>query len=455
MIRLNWISTMWSTFKGVVILIALLGACRAVPRDGYGPGKQDWGFVEVRNGAHMFWWLYYTTADVLEFTERPLVIWLQGGPGASSMYGNFEELGPLTLEGEPRNHTWVKDYNVLFIDNPVGTGFSYVENTTLLTKDNAQIADDLLTFIKEFYKLNPEFTTTPLHIYAESYGGKMAPEFAWVLDKAIKNGELDIELASVGIVAPWVSPIDSVLSWGEFLLNMGFVDTKGYREIQAAAIQTEHTLNEGKYEDATWQWGRTEGVIIEQTLGIDFYNVLFAQDFTSTKSRLAMFAKDMKQATLDSALRLATEDRDQMLEDLMRGPVATALQLPAESVYNAQGNAVFQSMAGDFMKPAMHVVELLLNSTNLEVAVITGQLDLIVATAGNVVWLEKLQWTGRNGYLAAPRNGIGPQGTLEGYEKSFGNLHMYWALRAGHMVPADNPVLMDYILKKHVVFPEN
>lgn len=60
----------------------------------------------------MFWWLYYTTAEVEQFTDRPLLIWLQGGPGASSMYGNFEELGPLTLEGEPRNHTWVGEFDI-------------------------------------------------------------------------------------------------------------------------------------------------------------------------------------------------------------------------------------------------------------------------------------------------------------------------------------------------------
>lgn len=156
---------------------------------------------------------------------------------------------------------------------------------------------------------------------------------------------------------------------------------------------------------------------------------------------------------MDSAIRLASEDRDQMLEDLMRGPVATTLQLPAESVYNSQGGRVFQSMSGDFMKPAIHIIELLLNNTNLDVVVITGQLDLIVATPGNVVWLEKVQWDGRNQYLQAPRDGIGPHGMLEGYQKSFGKLYMYWALRAGHMVPADNPVIMDYILKKHAGFP--
>lgn len=397
----------------------------------------------------MFYWLYYTTATE-QYTDRPLVIWLQGGPGASSMYGNFEELGPLTLELEERNHTWVKHYNVLFIDNPVGTGFSYVDEPSLLTKSNAEIADDLLAFMKEFYKRNPEFTDTPLHIYAESYGGKMAPEFAYVLAKAIDLGEIDANLQSVGIVAPWASPIDSVLSWGPFLLNMGFVDTKGYKTIQAAAIETEHILNQERYEEATYQWGNTQGVLMRQTGPIDWYNVLFLQEYNQFQARLAMFEKDLKQATADSARKLATEDRDQMLKDLMRNEVAPALDLPAESVYDSQGSRVFSTLAGDFMKPAMDVIELLLNNTSVDVVVITGQLDLIVATPGNVVWVEKLKWNGRNDYMNAPRTGVGAKGILEGYQKSYGKLSVYWALRAGHMVPADNPELMDYILQKHV-----
>ncbi|KFB47556.1 AGAP011442-PA-like protein [Anopheles sinensis] len=421
-----------------------------IPREGFGPGMQDWGYAEVRPGAHMFWWLYYTTADVPNHADRPLVIWLQGGPGASSMYGNFEELGPLTLELDERNHTWVRDYNVLFIDNPVGTGFSYVEDFSLLTKTNGEIAADLVELMKQFYTLQPEFRTTPLHIYAESYGGKMAPEFAYVLDKAIKNGEIDCNLQSVGIVAPWVSPIDSVLSWAEFLLNMGFVDTKGFRAIQASAIETEHVLNQGDWEEATNLWGRTENVILRETHGIDFYNVLFKQDYASTRSQLEQFSRDMRSAIASRATRLATEDRDQMLEDLMRFEVHPALSLPAESVYGAQSGRVFNTLAGDFMKPAIDVMELLLNNTSLDVVIITGQLDLIVATPGNVRWIEKIQWEGQNSYLQAPRNAVGQHGVLEGYEKVYGKLSVYWALRAGHMVPADNPILMDYILQKHV-----
>uniref|UniRef100_A0A182P9E3 Carboxypeptidase n=1 Tax=Anopheles epiroticus TaxID=199890 RepID=A0A182P9E3_9DIPT len=434
----------------VVLALVALSMVGAVPREGFGPGMQDWGFAEVRPGAHMFWWLYYTTADVPNHADRPLVIWLQGGPGASSMYGNFEELGPLTLELDERNHTWVRDYNVLFIDNPVGTGFSYVEDYSLLTKTNGEIADDLVELMKQFYTLQPEFRTTPLHIYAESYGGKMAPEFAYVLDKAIKNGEIECNLQSVGIVAPWVSPIDSVLSWAEFLLNMGYVDTKGYNAIQASAIETEHVLNQGLWEEATNLWGKTENVIVRETHGIDFYNVLFKQDFAGTRSQLEQFSRDMRSAIASRATRLASEDRDQILQDLMRFEVAPALSLPAESIYGAQSGRVFNTLAGDFMKPAIDVMELLLNNTSLDVVIITGQLDLIVATPGNVRWIEKIQWSGRNNYLQSPRNAVGQHGVLEGYEKSYGKLAVYWALRAGHMVPADNPILMDYILQKHV-----
>ena len=57
----------------------------------------------------MFWWLYYTTANVSSFYEKPLVIWIQGGPGQSSTgYGNFKEIGPLNKNLEPRKNNWVR-----------------------------------------------------------------------------------------------------------------------------------------------------------------------------------------------------------------------------------------------------------------------------------------------------------------------------------------------------------
>uniref|UniRef100_A0A8C0I632 Serine carboxypeptidase 1 n=1 Tax=Balaenoptera musculus TaxID=9771 RepID=A0A8C0I632_BALMU len=60
-------------------------------------GKEVWDYVTVRKDAHMFWWLYYATSPSKNFSELPLVMWLQGGPGGSSTgFGNFEEIGPFS-----------------------------------------------------------------------------------------------------------------------------------------------------------------------------------------------------------------------------------------------------------------------------------------------------------------------------------------------------------------------
>ena len=93
---------MYKSFKIIIYLFLFLAT------KGFGSGEQEWGFVNVRPKAHMFWWLYYTTADVTTYYDKPLVIWLQGGPGASSTgYGNFEEIGPVDSKLKSRNYTWV------------------------------------------------------------------------------------------------------------------------------------------------------------------------------------------------------------------------------------------------------------------------------------------------------------------------------------------------------------
>jgi serine carboxypeptidase 1 len=79
----------------------------------------------------------------------------------------------------------VNHVNVLFIDNPVGTGFSYVDSSSAFTTTNAEIARDLVNFTRGFLEAHPEFKTVPLYIFSESYGGKMAAEYALALDKVI------------------------------------------------------------------------------------------------------------------------------------------------------------------------------------------------------------------------------------------------------------------------------
>lgn len=66
--------------------------------------------------------------------------------------------------------------------------------------------------------------------------------------------------------------------------------------------------------------------------------------------------------------------------------------------------------------------------------VLTGTLDLIVDTPGTVHWIDKLRWKGAEAWQTAERDAIVLNGYIEGYVKKFGNLYLYWVLRAGHMV---------------------
>lgn len=109
---------------------------------------------------------------------------------------------------------------VLFVDNPVGTGFSYVDDERYLTTDNKQIALDLVALLKGVYEKLPEFESVPLHIFGESYGGKMAIEFAFELNRAVENGEIKANLAGAYLGDAWISPIESTISWAPYLFQL-------------------------------------------------------------------------------------------------------------------------------------------------------------------------------------------------------------------------------------------
>lgn len=93
-------------------------------------------------------------------------------------------------------------------------------------------------------------------------------------------------------------------------------------------------------------------------------------------------------------------------------------------------------------------VEKLLNETAIEVNIITGQLDLIVATPGTIEWVQKVQWPGSASFVDSERKVLGVNNVLEGYYKKHNQFALYWINRAGHMVPADNPGAMDWILQR-------
>lgn len=149
-------------------------------RRGYPPNdptapRQDWAHVRVRPGAHLFWWLYETTATpATPAPPPPLAVWLQGGPGASATgFGNFAEIGPLWPNGTHRTPgaAWTAHMDVLFVDAPVGAGFSYAERAAAFSRSDAQCARDLVQLMRGFYARRPEYRGRPAGARALAGGG--------------------------------------------------------------------------------------------------------------------------------------------------------------------------------------------------------------------------------------------------------------------------------------------
>ncbi|KAK6946142.1 Peptidase S10, serine carboxypeptidase [Dillenia turbinata] len=141
--------------------------------------------------------LFYYFAESIDASSKPLVLWLNGGPGCSS-FGNgaMMELGPLR----------VKMANVLFLESPAGVGFSY-SNTTSdydLSGDK-RTAQDSYTFLVNWLERFPEYKTRDFFLTGESYAGHYVPQLAQLILQNNKiTNQTVINLKGIAIGNAWI-----------------------------------------------------------------------------------------------------------------------------------------------------------------------------------------------------------------------------------------------------------
>lgn len=104
----------------------------------------------------------------LTLLTHTLTLLTQGGPGGSSLFGDFDEIGPLDSNLQPRNYTWLRLANLLFIDNPVGTGFSYTTDPKGFSTTDEEIGVNLVKVLAAFLAKYTALQHTPFWIFCES-----------------------------------------------------------------------------------------------------------------------------------------------------------------------------------------------------------------------------------------------------------------------------------------------
>ncbi|KAI9692041.1 MAG: hypothetical protein M1820_009576 [Bogoriella megaspora] len=211
--------------------------------------KSYTGYTDVEENQHIFWWFF--EARNQDPTTAPLTVWINGGPGSSSMIGLFQENGPcgIDYEGNVYNnpYSWSNASNMLFIDEPTQVGFSYsipvpaytdpnsgaivvlsnatcsdyaegagtcgtysYPNLTLTANSTLDAAPNMWKTLQGFMGAFPQYSSNGFHFTTESYGGHYGPIFnEYFEEQNAKNisGAHKISLLSVGVGNGWFDPI--------------------------------------------------------------------------------------------------------------------------------------------------------------------------------------------------------------------------------------------------------
>lgn len=171
-----------------------------------------------------------------EETKDTLTIWLNGGPGCSSYSaGIFFEMGPVTTPLHPAGHgrtradqsfepndsSWTKATNLLFVEQPTGTGFSYGP----MVDTEADLSRDFYNFLVNFYKTFPEMNDKPLYIAGESYAGMYVPSIAHYIHQQNKKGMKPINLSGIAIGNGWIDAMTQGPAVIDYAFWHGMIDS--------------------------------------------------------------------------------------------------------------------------------------------------------------------------------------------------------------------------------------
>ena len=388
-------------------------------RNGTKDGSQEWGYISLRLNASMFYWFYRTTHPD-GYRNRPIVLWLQGGPGASGIgVGNFLEIGSLDQNLKPRNSTWIQTANVLFVDNPAGVGFSIADYNSV-AKSIEEISDDLIIVLKTFMNEHSYFRNNPFYIFGQSYGGKMAAIFTADLYKAIQNNEIQCNLKGVCIGNGFVSPIDSIGYWPSMVYEMSLIDDVLYSNLSKIAENAYHATEESHWDIVYDAYIEIMQKIFANAPGFNIYKIT---DITKRRETWGL-VYDM--------------DIDAFMNDKVKKELGI---IPEDVKWEIIKHLVLLVNMGDFGKPVWDMVDEVLKTSDIDVIIYSGQLDVICSTAGTLKWMQRLTWAGLEEYNKAERKTLANPYTQkpEMFIKSYNHLKMYWVLNAGHVVPADVP----------------
>ncbi|KAH0599975.1 hypothetical protein MHUMG1_02765 [Metarhizium humberi] len=402
------------------------------------PIKMHAGHIEVtpETNGNLFFWHFQNNHIA---NRQRTVIWLNGGPGCSSEDGALMEVGPYRVTKDNaltlNNGTWNEFANLLFVDNPVGTGFSYVDTNSYIHGLNA-MATQFITFLEKFFALFPEYESDDLYIAGESYAGQHIPYIARaILDRNKSKSRAETwNLGGLLIGNGWISPQDQSSAYLKFSLERGLIE-KGSDNAQQLQQMQRICDKEMSIDPGHVDYPECESIlnkILELTrVGsgdqecINMYDVRLRDSAPSCGMNwppdLKYVGPYLRQPQVISALNL----------DKQRNTGWQECNSMVNANFRNQNATASISLLPDILK-------------EVPILLFSGAEDLICNHVGTEELISNLAWNEGKGFEVtpgnwAPRRQWTFEGEVAGFWQEARNLTYVLFHNASHMVPFDYP----------------
>ncbi|XP_023876302.1 serine carboxypeptidase-like 45 [Quercus suber] len=194
--------------------------------------QQYSGYVTVDDKSQRALFYYFAEAEV-DPASKPLVLWLNGGPGCSSLgVGAFSENGPFRPSGDvlvKNQYSWNREANMLYLETPIGVGFSYATDTASYEAVNDRItARDNLVFLQRWFEKFPLYRNRSMFITGESYAGHYVPQLAELMIQFNKKEKL-FNLKGIALGNPVLEFATDFNSRAEYFWSHGLISDSTYK----------------------------------------------------------------------------------------------------------------------------------------------------------------------------------------------------------------------------------
>lgn len=382
-------------------------------------------FVSLKNLANPWKSGFFESRN--DPKNDPVILWLNGGPGCSSLTGLFLELGPSSIDKKLRvinnEFSWNQNASVIFLDQPVNVGYSYsgssVSNTVAAGKD-------VYALLTLFFHQFPEYAHQDFHIAGESYAGHYIPVFA---SEILSHKNRNINLKSVLI--------------GNGLTD-GYTQYEHYRPMACGEGGYPAVLDETECQSMDNALPRCQSLIKNCYDSGSVWSCVPASiycnnAFIGPYQRTGQNVYDIRGKCEDSS-NLCYSALGWISEYLNKREVMDTLGAEVSSYdscnFDINRNFLFQ---GDWMQPFHRLVPKILEE--IPVLIYAGDADFICNWLGNKAWTEALDWPGKKAFNKATLDSLTIPGNKDEYGKvkSSGNFTFMRIYQAGHMVPMDQP----------------